>query len=252
MILQYCSDLHLEFPQNKLYIENNPLQPKGDILILAGDIVPFSQVDRQKEFFDYVSNNFATTYWIPGNHEYYHFDLLLKSGRLEEKIRANIFLVNNITIEREEVRLIFSTLWSRISLFNAWRIERSMNDFRVIQHGNELFNTAHYNKIHDECLQFIQSELTEKSIKKTIVVTHHVPTLQHYPPEYLGGILNEAFAVDLDKLILDSEPDYWIFGHHHRNAGDFNIGKTQMLTNQLGYVQYQENEGFNNDRCIYI
>lgn len=252
MILQYCSDLHLEFTQNKLYIEHNPLQPKGDILILAGDIIPFGHIARQKEFFDYVSDNFATTYWIPGNHEYYHFDLSLKSGSFEEKIRSNVFLVNNITVEKEETRLIFSTLWSRISLLNAWRIERSMNDFRVIQHGDHLFNTSDYNKIHDDCLQFLKSELAEKTPKNTIVVTHHVPTLQHYPVEYVGGILNEAFAVDLDNLILDYCPDYWIYGHHHRNVEEFYIGKTLMLTNQLGYVQYEENQGFSNDRCITI
>jgi hypothetical protein len=63
----------------------------------------------------YVADNFETTYWLPGNHEYYHFDIAEKSGVLHEAIRSNVFLVNNTSVVKEHVKLVFSTLWSHIS-----------------------------------------------------------------------------------------------------------------------------------------
>lgn len=75
---------------------------------------------------------------------------------------------------------------------------------------------------------------------------------KHYPPEYKSDYLNEAFATVLDDLILDTTPDYWIYGHHHRYIPEFKIGHTKLLTNQLGYVQHNEHQQYYTDRCIKI
>ena len=37
MKVQICSDLHLEFSDNRKWFKENPLIPKGEILIIAGD-----------------------------------------------------------------------------------------------------------------------------------------------------------------------------------------------------------------------
>ena len=71
MVLQYCSDLHLEFRENKAFMEAHPLEPRGDVLLLAGDVVPFGAMARYDSFFDDLSRRFETVYWLPGNHEYY-------------------------------------------------------------------------------------------------------------------------------------------------------------------------------------
>lgn len=251
MKIQYCSDLHLEFPDNKEYILNNPIQPIADILILAGDIVPFKIIDNHQDFFNYISRNFKTTYWIPGNHEYYYYNV--DSSRfLDTKIRENIFLVNNCVKEVSGINLIFSTLWSNISESKRWLIQQSLSDFKVIKYNDHLFNVDDYNSLHKESLEFIQNALNETSDNKTVVVTHHAPTFVNYPEKYVDSKINEAFASNLTELIEDNRIDFWIYGHHHSNVNEFQIDNTKLVTNQLGYIKYNENVGFNPKAYIEI
>lgn len=245
MTLQYCSDLHLEFPENKEFLRQHPLRPEGDILVLAGDIIPFYQMDKHKDFFSYVSDHFKYTYWLPGNHEYYHSDISKKCGVLDERIKNNVFLVNNTAIKHDGLRLIFSTLWSKISAENEWYIEQGISDFHVIRHERIRFSAMHFNALHNDCRSFIMQELTHGHQEKTVVVTHHVPTFLNYPQEYRESLINEAFVVELHDLIKASDIDYWIYGHHHNNIPGFNIGNTLLVTNQLGYVKHGEHRGFN-------
>lgn len=79
MRIQYTSDLHLEFPENRYFLGNHPLQPEGDILLLGGDILQFKSQAAHHYFFDELAEKFKVTYWIPGNHEYYGYDLNNKS-----------------------------------------------------------------------------------------------------------------------------------------------------------------------------
>ena len=116
MKIQYCSDLHLEFLENRDFINEDSLKPVGDMLLLAGDIVPFLTSSKYEYFFDYISANFQTTYWLPGNHEYYGYDLTKRIGSFREEIRNNIFLINNQVVDHGDVHLIFSTLWTSSAL----------------------------------------------------------------------------------------------------------------------------------------
>lgn len=249
MKIQYCSDLHLEFHENKAFLKKNPLIPSGEILILAGDIVPFAVMYQHHDFFDWIAENFEHTYWVPGNHEYYYSDIEHRTGILHEKIRPNIDLVNNCTVVVNDVQLIFSTMWTKLSPQNQWIIQQNLSDFQVIRDHGKPFMPYEYNRMYEDCLEFIKME---NKGRNSILITQHVPTFLNYTEKYKSDQINEAFAVELFSFIESSGFDYWIFGHHHYNPDQFEIGKTRMLTNQLGYIKYNEQQGFRHDCFINI
>jgi DNA repair exonuclease SbcCD nuclease subunit len=250
--IQYCSDLHIEFPENKNFLDQHPIVPVGEILILAGDIVPFAVVGRYNEFFDELSANFEMVYWIPGNHEYYHFDIAGKSNPLYESIRSNVILLNNQTVTYKNAEMIFTTLWSYISPANQWQVQQNVNDFHLIKMNGSKFTTHQFNQLHQTSFEFLQQAVKQNRGMQKIIVTHHVPTLMHYPVQYKGSEINEAFAVELFPFIETGNASHWIYGHHHCNTADFKIGNTTMVTNQLGYVQNNEHKLFNPSASIEI
>lgn len=252
MKIQYASDLHLEFPENREFLKKNPIQPAGDLMVLAGDIILFKELNNHLDFFKYLSDHFERTYWIPGNHEYYHSEITDKPSAFHEAILENVFLMNNQVIVYENLRFIFSTLWTKINPAHQWEIEKRINDFHVIKYNGYRFSTDRYNQLHELSLKFINGALEDPDELPTVVVSHHVPTFMNYPEKYHGDILNEAFAVELFDLIESDGPDFWIYGHHHCNGEDFNVGNTILVTNQLGYVENGENVGFENNVVINV
>ena len=252
MKIQYASDLHLEFPQNRNFLKLNPLKPMGDILLLAGDIVPFALMDKYEDFFSYVSDHFKSTWWIPGNHEYYYSDISERSGVVNESVRSNIRLINNMTVQQDGVRFIFSTLWSKISPANQWHTEANISDFHVVKMEGRRFSASQFNQLHSESVHFIESALRSGNSEKSVVVTHHVPTFLNYPEKYKSDDLNGAFVSELSDLMETFNPDCWIYGHHHNNTPDFEIAGTRVVTNQVGYVQYNEHQHFSVEKCIML
>lgn len=252
MKIQYASDLHLEFSCNRDFLKANPIKPIGDILVLAGDIITFNKLKANLNFFKYVSDNFKTVYYIAGNHEWYESDLMKFGCSYFEKITGNCYLVNNTSIIDGGVNLIFSTLWTKISEANKFRISHALNDFKLIKNNGQLLTVDLYNKMHLNSLNFIKKEVKLNTSNKVVVVTHHVPTFMNFNEKYKSDPVNEAFAVELYNYIADNPIDAWIYGHTHFNTPEFSIGKCKMLTNQLGYVIHNEHIIFNNSAVIEI
>jgi Icc-related predicted phosphoesterase len=252
MRIQYCSDLHLEFIKNKNFLNSNKLIPKADVLILAGDVIPLSKNLEDEKYFDFLSNSFKEIFWLLGNHEYYHSDIVQGNSFKKMKVRHNIHILNNDIISLDDSNLIFSTLWSKISPSNELYIKSHLSDFSLIRIEDEAFRPKHYNELHKQSVKFIEDSLKTFEGKRNTVITHHVPTLLNYPVEYRNSPLNEAFSVELYNLIEKHQPEAWIYGHSHINTPEFRIGKTRMLTNQLGYKDMDECNDFKCDLVVEV
>ncbi|RPH31737.1 MAG: metallophosphoesterase [Bacteroidales bacterium] len=251
MRIQYCSDLHLEFALNNKYLIDNPLTVCGDILILAGDIVPLHDEFLSNSFFSYISDNYKQVFWVPGNHEFYYKDIAEFSKSYNIRLKTNINIVNNIDIEFEHTKFVFSTLWSKIGSANQKIVEQSVSDFKCITNKKRSFSSLDFNELHTEGLNFIKQSLTNKG-DKTVVVTHHLPSFLCNSPRHRNSPINEAFCVDLTDYIEECKANFWLYGHSHFNQKPLYVEETILLTNQLGYVHWNEHGSFKHNAYFSV
>lgn len=260
MKIQFVSDLHLEFPHNRLYLQEYPLQVTGDILLIAGDSayldLPSSDIDTYGScgFWYWASEHYKQVIVCLGNHDFYgHYDLATMPDGYCKQIRHNVHAYYNSVVHLQDIDIIVSTLWAKIEPYDAFLTERNVSDFYRIMYQGQRLTAEDFNHEHERCLQFIKKAVAESNAKTKIVLTHHVPTHLCTAEEFRGSTISGAFTVELGDYIADSGIDYWIYGHSHRNI-DAQIGTTRIMSNQLGYISHNEQakNGFNPSRHIEI
>lgn len=252
MKIQYASDLHIEYYDNSVFLARGPFRAAGDVLVLAGDIFPLKEwkTYRQHRFFDWCREHFRETILIPGNHEYYSSDIADWDGEWEIELRPNVRMHQNRVLRVDDVDFILTTLWSRIPERLGGYFRERMSDFTQIRKDGGPFTVHCYNEEHEKCLAFLKEAVAGSDAARKVVVTHHVPTGLCVAPEHKDSILNPGFTVELGDFIATSDIDLWIYGHSHRSI-DAAIGKTRIVSNQVGYVAYSECvKNFSGDRFV--
>lgn len=97
MKIQFVSDLHLEFPDNRAWLAAHPLEVTGDILLIAGDTAYLDLPDSGREtykaydFWDWASRHYKQVIVCLGNHDFYgYYDLATMPDNYCLDIRPNV------------------------------------------------------------------------------------------------------------------------------------------------------------------
>ncbi len=256
MKIQYASDLHLEFPENRKFLEENDIIPSAEILILAGDIILNKHKKKAEIFFKEWRKQFKYIIHVPGNHEYYSGEILHAYPNYYKAISDNHFKVNNKTITIENVRFICSTLWTHIPIDMKEEFERRSNDYKLIQYSKKSLEHRQItvedtNFFHSISVQFLENELSKPFEGKTVVVTHQLPSFDLVFNQDSSQLIKHYCATNLEKIYSNHDIDLWVFGHYHRTV-DKTLLNTKFISNPLGYMTENQKNCFSRSATVEI
>lgn len=253
MKIQIVSDLHLEF--TKFECELDPVtSAERDLLIVAGDTA--EGMRGQYWLRDEAEKHGCPVVQVLGNHEYYGWDIDDIDKAWAEHDHPLIHTLQCAVFEHEGLRIAGCTLWTGFRGLDGYHtrmIEQKIIDFTVIKKRGARFSAMICQGIH---LQHKTWLMQQKDID--IVVTHHAPSYQSVTPYWRekGSMLTPAFYTDIDDVIEQLKPKFWIHGHMHSFMRYWhNRDKdTQVICNPRGYVRGgdQEQWGFRTNLMIEI
>jgi len=96
----------------------------------------------------------------------------------------------------------------------------------------------------------IRKSLTSHDPKKSVMITHHAPSMHSLPDRRKEEPVSCAYASNLDDLIEEFQPALWIHGHIHHSQ-DYRIGGTRVIANPRGYID-DPNPNFNPELVVEV
>lgn len=247
MIISLVSDLHLASysEYNDFFYSFLKNDHNADVLILAGDIITSYSKNNSfsDKFFGYISTQYRDIFYVLGNYEYYHSDLLTTKSKIK-KITSrygNICVLENDEIILKDTQFIFSPLWSEIKARDDHEMEelKKITDFNLIRiaPNQRKITIDDLNEEFSKNVDFIIKKLKKKQpTRKTVIVTHGAPSYQSENLFFYHSPITSFFCSDLE-YIMEEYPHikYWIHGHCH-NVVDYKVVNTRVISNSIGYL----------------
>jgi predicted phosphodiesterase len=237
MHIHLLSDIHLEIDVHGYVYRPSVLD--ADVTILAGDI------HKGERAVNWARSTFpGRVLLVAGNHEYWrgHLQHTQRKMRLAADDRVRFLERDEVVIDG--VRFLGATGWTDYTatgdLFEGrYEATRSMNDFMRIRAGNwrriRLLDIETTNKITKS---WLQHKLAEPFSGKTVVITHHAPSMRSVRPggECAPGYVNhlDAAYANAWEDLMGPAVDLWVHGHTHDPA-DYGIRGTRVVSNPVGY-----------------
>jgi len=250
--------LQLNYPQD------------ADVIILAGDVGEWiNGIEWSRNCF----KNKEIIY-VAGNHEFYDSDLSIIGEMREKAKELNIHFLDNDAVTIDGVRFLGSTLWSDFNSYSAIEIEeawKNLNDYRYIKCQQwwenkqnkaramwlmnleskfgfepEYFSPTVAYLLHKESLNWLNQELNKSYKGKTVIITHHAPSIRSTVDS------DYSYASNLERLIekFSSEIDLWCHGHIHKPV-DYEISGVRIISNPRCYPNNDSKE-FNATKTIWV
>jgi hypothetical protein len=180
---------------------------------------------------------------VPGNGEYADQELNESRQRyrsLIEDIPNAMFLDDDVVVLPSGLRIIGSTLWSvvaddEIDRYHTMLADHGLQGVDNIRLGDRLLTLQDTNELHVAARSFIAGQLRRLSAAErdeTIVCTHFWPTLRPWinAPDAEEAQWLHMTGSDLDELIAECGPKFWLCGHAHTTQ-HVTIGSTQISSN---------------------
>jgi predicted phosphodiesterase len=227
VLVQILSDLHLEFDRDGGEAFARSVPVVGDVLVLAGDVVPLRDSDEVRQAFEWFCSRFPHVVFVPGNHEYYRTQPADAEAILAGFARAlpNLYVLNPGVAVINGTRFVGAALWFPRTQDEA-RYRRELNDFRLIEGF-----VPWVHETHAAHLAFLDGEVRPGDV----VVTHHLPHPRSIAPRYLGSPLNRFFlSPDAARCVEHAGAQLWVHGHTH-TACNYVVGATRVVCNPRGY-----------------
>jgi predicted phosphodiesterase len=233
MKLQLLSDLHMEMSGFALK------ESQSDAVILAGDINVGTQ--GLKWAIEEAQAHQKPIFYVAGNHEFYKQEYwsLIDEMRALAETQPLVHFMERDEVIIKGVRFLGTTLWTDYrstgkadQAYNMKILQQALNDHFLIKFGEELFKPEHALALHGKAVAWLEQKLAEPFDGRTVVITHHGPSLKCEHPQFGNNTIGSGFISDLDHLV--KKADIWCYGHTHCCV-DTTVGKCRLLSNQKGY-----------------
>ncbi|CAK7059899.1 MAG: hypothetical protein DESF_02576 [Desulfovibrio sp.] len=131
--------------------------------------------------------------------------------------------------------------------------EASLNGFRYIHNDEGIFTPKSSIGQHQRFIAALEQWVDTRPSGPKAIITHHAPVINP-KSKYLLSPLESAFvSYEMSRYLEAYELDLWIYGHTHEYDVQF-IGKTQIISSQLGYPchfgGYENTGAFDNYGCL--
>lgn len=239
-MFELISDVHLEW-KNMQILRNLPVS--DNVLIIAGDFQGnFENIITSLEI---LSSKYRHIIYVPGNHEYYSYNIHEFNKMLSQHTIPNLSTINAdgfLDCVVDGKRFVGCTGWGSLDK-NEYAIYETLNDFKYIlaDDKSDCVSLSELKEKHDAAIAYLKSALQQKV---DFVITHHVPCNFLVRPEFQNLAIQPAYIMNVDvELFTDYEvqlPEYWLFGHTHDfiSVDRFDI---KFRCNPVGYVHHTFN-----------